>query len=188
MHGLANPKSSKVSLCALNCYMFQPTMWPLSGMSVHRLGGIKAQNEFIEVLEPICRCNYNHKNKRFKNIDSYCSMVIRLPHGWLTHAGVHFACKLISVYLCAYAGTSIVYISIMPGLLIVQRLYSDCLEILCFLSNLIHFYFSFYIYNFLQLFSTCFGPAGPSSGESNYTCSIWHLSLIRCYLVRGRWC
>ena len=41
---------------------------------------------------------------------------------------------------------------------------------------------------FLQLFSTCFEPAGPSSGESNYTCSIWHLSLIRCYLVRGRWC
>ena len=41
---------------------------------------------------------------------------------------------------------------------------------------------------FLQFFSTCFGPAGPSSGESNYTCSIWHLSLIRCYLVRGRWC
>ena len=57
-----------------------------------------------------------------------------------------------------------------------------------FLFQLIHFCFSFYIYNFLQLFSTCFGPAGPSSGESNYTCSIWHLSLIRCCLVRGRWC
>jgi hypothetical protein len=53
--------------------------------------------------------------------------------------------------------------------------------------NLIHFYFPFYIYNFFTIFSTCFGPAGPSSGESNYTCSIWHLSLVRCYLVRGRW-
>ena len=49
--------------------------------------------------------------------------------------------------------------------------------------------FSFYLYNFLLaiFFSTCFGPAGPSSGESNYTCSLWHLSLVRCYLVRGRW-
>ena len=51
------------------------------------------------------------------------------------------------------------------------------------------FFFSLYIYNFLlTIFSTCFGPAGPSSGESNYTCSLWHLSLVRCYLVRGRWC
>ena len=58
-------------------------------------------------------------------------------------------------------------------------------EILCFFSNLIHFHFSFL---HLQFFSTCFGPAGPSSGESNYTCSLWHHSLIRCYLVRGRWC
>jgi len=49
--------------------------------------------------------------------------------------------------------------------------------------------FSLYIYNFLPtIFSTCFGPAGLSSGESNYTCSLWHLSLVRCYLVRGRWC
>jgi len=40
------------------------------------------------------------------------------------------------------------------------------LQILCFFSNLIHFYFSFHIYNFLlTIFSTCFGPAGPSSGE-----------------------
>ena len=63
------------------------------------------------------------------------------------------------------------------------------LQILCFFSNLIHFYFSFYIYNFLlTIFSTCFGPAGPSSGESNYTYSLWHLSLVRCYLVRGPWC
>ena len=37
--------------------------------------------------------------------------------------------------------------------------------ILCFFSNLIHFYFP-YIYNFLlTIFSTCFGPAGPSTGE-----------------------
>ena len=49
--------------------------------------------------------------------------------------------------------------------------------------------FSLYIYNFLlTIFSTCFGRAGLSSGESNYTCSLWHLSLVRCYLVRGRWC
>ena len=47
-------------------------------------------------------------------------------------------------------------------------------------------FFSFYIHNF-TVFSTCFGPAGPSSGESNYTCSLWHRSLVRCYLVRGRW-
>ena len=31
-------------------------------------------------------------------------------------------------------------------------------------SNLLHFYFPFL---HLQFFSTCFGPAGPSSGESN---------------------
>ena len=60
---------------------------------------------------------------------------------------------------------------------LVHWLTNNINQILCFFSNLIHFYFSFYIYNFLQLFSTCFGPAGPSSGESNYTCSIWHLSL-----------
>ena len=49
--------------------------------------------------------------------------------------------------------------------------------------------FSLYIYNFLlTIFFTCFGPDGPSSGESNYTCSLWHLSLVRCYLVCGRWC
>ena len=30
------------------------------------------------------------------------------------------------------------------------------------------------------IFSTCFGPAGPSSGESNYTRSVWSLSLVRC--------
>ena len=66
--------------------------------------------------------------------------------------------------------------------------YKHVFNILCFFSILTHFYFSLYIYNFLQFFSTCFGPVGPSSGESNYTCSIWHLSLIRCYLVRGRWC
>ena len=45
----------------------------------------------------------------------------------------------------------------------------------------------FFLFTF-TIFSTCFRPAGPSSGESNYTCSLWHLSLIRCYLVRGRWC
>ena len=67
-----------------------------------------------------------------------------------------------------------------------EQIYS---YILCFFSNLIHFCFP-YIFTifFLTIFSTCFGPAGPSSGESNYTCSIWHLSLLRCYLVRGRWC
>ena len=64
------------------------------------------------------------------------------------------------------------------------------LWILCFFSNLIHFFiFLTYFYNFLlTIFSTCFGPAGPSSGESNYTCSLWPLSLVLCYFVRGRWC
>jgi len=58
-----------------------------------------------------------------------------------------------------------------------------------FLFQLVTLLFSFYIYNFLHtIFSTRFGPAGPSSGESNYTCSLSHLSLVCCYLVRGRWC
>jgi len=49
--------------------------------------------------------------------------------------------------------------------------------------------FSLYIYDFLlTIFSTCFGPAGLSSWESNYTRSLWSLSLVRWYVVRGRWC
>jgi hypothetical protein len=55
-------------------------------------------------------------------------MVIRLPHGWLKHAGVHCVYKPISLYLCAFVGTVIVYIRIMPGVWIVQRLYSNSLE------------------------------------------------------------
>ena len=43
-------------------------------------------------------------------------------------------------------------------------------------------FFPFYIHNF-PIFSTCFGPAGPSSGESNYTCSVWHLSGCMCNLI-----
>jgi len=57
-----------------------------------------------------------------------------------------------------------------------------CTLFLFQLDTLLFFLFTF------TIFSTCFGPAGPSSGKSNYTCSLWHLSLIRCYFVRGRWC
>ena len=37
-------------------------------------------------------------------------MVLRLAHGWLKHAGVHCVYKLISIYLCAYVETDVIYI------------------------------------------------------------------------------
>ena len=40
----------------------------------------------------------------------YISHPCRRPHGWPKNAGIHYVFKLISIYLCAFAGTIIIYV------------------------------------------------------------------------------
>jgi len=44
-----------------------------------------------------------------------------------------------------------------------------------FINTLFLFQLDTLSFSLLQFFSTYFGPAGPSPGESNYTCSIWQV-------------
>ena len=96
----------------------------------------------------------------------WCENFCKSDNELLTHTSTN---KCTILYTVCFPGNLLLHVSVRSSYS--GSFHQCCLnlqqQILYFFSNLIHFYLFIFFFLHLQFFSTCFGPAGPSSGESN---------------------